>query len=123
MKKFNLLLLACITALAVGCGEAPAEVADPGEEMSTSSEELSACTASCAAGSVSCPTGTTNCSAVNGQGVTCDGTFYACPTCNYFSCASQDTLECAMPGYETPCCRANGSVGRCRCGVKRWSCF
>lgn len=34
MKSFNLLLLACLTVLAVGCGEAPTEVADSGEEMS-----------------------------------------------------------------------------------------
>lgn len=34
----------------------------------------------CATGSVSCPSGTTVCSAQDNSGVTCNGTFIACPT-------------------------------------------
>lgn len=124
MQGLKGLLFVFAVGVAVGCGSPSAEPVEDGEESTSSAQELSECTASCSTGSVSCPAGTANCSATQGQGVTCDGTFYACPTCTATNeCERRDTKVCSVPGYELKCCWSNGQEGICRCAVGRWDCL
>ncbi|MCE9671361.1 hypothetical protein LY474_26495 [Myxococcus stipitatus] len=124
MKRLQLLPWACAAALVVGCGQTSEGAASEEGEQRSSSEALSACTATCQYGSVSCPSTTVTCSAANGQGVTCDGTFYPCTSCTLYcdTCAEAHRTACDVFGARYPCCAPDGSQGVCDCIFGSWNC-
>jgi hypothetical protein len=100
-------MAAFVSLSLLGCGGPT--IAEPGaEEFSAVSQEVTTCTASCSGGqTVSCSGNT--CSAVDYDGVTCDGVYTACPvpTCADTSLPQCDSLAgrlCANPGGYTSCC-------------------
>ncbi len=126
-KYFIGAALGLLAAMAMGCGAPSAEDVVTTEGIQESSQELSTCTATCASGSVSCPGGTTLCSAQDNHGVTCNGTFIACPTtppacAGLLSCEELRGSACLFPNEE-PCCFASGQRGECSCSFGGiWRC-
>ncbi|SEU23219.1 hypothetical protein SAMN05443572_106505 [Myxococcus fulvus] len=122
--------LGMLVAVAMGCGAPSAEEVIAVEGVEGVSQELSTCTAACATGSVSCPSGTTVCSAQDNSGVTCNGTFIACPTtppaCDGLpQCRDIVGSVCAL-GSREPCCTASGAESVCVCtlsGILRCNAF
>ncbi|AKF86528.1 hypothetical protein MFUL124B02_28850 [Myxococcus fulvus 124B02] len=114
--------LGMLVAVAMGCGAPSAEEVIAVEGVEGVSQELSTCTAACATGSVSCPSGTTVCSAQDNSGVTCNGTFIACPAapaCGGIpTCAELRGRACSI-GDEEPCCSSTGAESFCVCTLSR----
>jgi len=126
MKRMKPGLLAWVVVVAMGCGGASSEALSGGEVLGDASRELAGCTALCDSGSVSC-TGAT-CSAVDYHGVTCGGTFYACPpppnpSCPYESCSPYSGQACWSPGASVTCCDAAGGRNVCACNGGSWMCM
>nr|BDT35943.1 hypothetical protein MFMH1_56120 [Myxococcus sp. MH1] len=111
--------LGLLVTMAMGCGAPSAEDVVTTEGIQESSQELSTCTAACATGSVSCPSGTTVCSAQDNSGVTCNGTFIACPTtppaCGDLPRCRDLVGSVCAPGSREPCCTASGAESVCVC--------
>lgn len=105
----SLVVMAAFVGLSLlGCGGATEASGPEAGELSAVSQEVTTCTATCSGGqTVSC-TGNA-CSALDNDGVTCDGVYTPCPvpTCANTALPQCSTLAgrlCTNPGGYNYCC-------------------
>jgi len=124
MKGLNLWLLACAAVLAVGCGGGVDTVVEEDGELLTSTGAAMICTAYCGPGvtEASCTFHET-CEANPRVGVTCDGRFYPCPSCQYIQCRSRIGRACYPERLEAPCCNGTTEEATCVCLGGVWNCY